>query len=137
VVVQGRLVTIEGLTPDQILGLPAEELDALVFCGEPLVFRVGTAEILGSFRVSGGALVVELAHIDGGGEGVLPTLAVLAERYARRMGLTALEWRVHAVHCARPNLKLRRVLERRGFQVRDVPGSGECYHLIQPVGGRD
>jgi hypothetical protein len=128
-------VLIEGLSPDQILALPAEELDALALSGEPLVFRVGTAEVLGSFRVADGALVVELAHIDGGGEGVLPVLTALAERYARREGLAALEWRVHAVRCARPNLKLRRVLERRGFQVRDVPGCGECYHLLQPVGG--
>jgi hypothetical protein len=133
--VQGHVQTIEGLTPEQILGLPAEELDAFVLCGEPLVFRVGTAQVLGRFRVSDDVLVVELAHIDGGGEGVLLTLAVLAERYARREGLRALEWRVHAVHCARPNLKLRRVLERRGIQVRNVPDSGECYYLIQPVGG--
>ncbi len=128
-----RIVVIEGLTPEQILALPAEELDAFVLCGEPLVFHAGSAELLGRFWVAGETLVVELAHIDGGGEGVLPTIAAVAERYARREGLAAVEWRVHAVHCARPNLKLRRVLERRGFEIRDVPGSGECYHLVQQL----
>jgi hypothetical protein len=131
---KGRIVTIEGLTPEQLLARPREELNALVLSGKPLVFRVGTAEVLGSFRVADGMLVLELAHIDGGGEGVLPTLAVLAERYAQREGLRALEWRVHAVNCARPNPKLRRVLERRGFQVTEVPGCGPCYRLVQQVG---
>jgi len=37
---------------------------------------------------------------------------------------------VHAVSCAKPNLKLRRVLDRRGFVVREIPGFGEAYHFI-------
>ena len=39
----------------------------------------GTAEILGEFKVKGESLIVELAQIDGGGEGVLPTLSLLAQ----------------------------------------------------------
>lgn len=73
--------------------------------------------------------MLELGHVDGGGEGALPGLAALAARYARREHLAFIEWRVHAVHCARPNLKLRRVLERRGFIVRKIDGVGECYWL--------
>ena len=130
----GRVITIEGFTPEQILALPSEELGAYIVPGEPLVFRAGSAEILGRFWVEGGALVLELAQIDGGGEGVLLAIASLAERYARREGLTALEWRVHAIHCAHPNMKLRRVLEHLGFQVRDVAGTGECYHWVQQLG---
>jgi hypothetical protein len=65
----------------------------------------------------------------GEARGALPALASLASRYAQRQKLEAIEWRVHAVHCARPNPKLRRVLERRGFAVRDVSGVGECYTL--------
>lgn len=126
-----RVITIEGFTPEQILALPAEELATYVAPGESLVFRAGSAEILGRFWVEGPALVLELAQIEGGGEGVLLTIASLAERYARREGLGALEWRVHAVHCARPNLKLRRVLEHLGFQVREMTGTGECYHWVQ------
>jgi hypothetical protein len=128
-----RVITIEGLTPDQILSLPREDLDAYIVTGEPLIFRAGSAEILGRFWVEGGALVLELAQIEGGGEGVLLAVAALAERYARREGLNALDWRVHAIHCAKPNLKLRRVLERLGFLIRDVPGTGECYHWLQQI----
>ena len=59
----------------------------------------------------------------------LPTIAVLAEKYARLNNLEAVEWIVHAVRCANPNPKLRRVLERRGFQIQDVPGYGEAFYL--------
>jgi hypothetical protein len=45
---KGRIVTIEGFTPEQLLARPREELNALVLCSKPLVFRVGTAEVLGS-----------------------------------------------------------------------------------------
>lgn len=128
-----RVITIEGFTPEQILAVPPEELKALVVSGEPLVFRAGSAEVLGRFWIEDNALVLELAQIDGGGEGVLLTIAALADRYARREGLTALDWRIHAVNCAKPNLKLRKVLEHLGFQVQDVAGTGECYHWVQPV----
>jgi len=132
--VVGRAVTLEGLTPDEVLALPDDAIDTLILCGEPLVFRAGTAEILGRFWTTDSALVLELGHIDGGGEGVLPTIAVLAERYARRRGLAALDWRVHALNCANPNLKLRRLLDRLGFVITDVPDTGPCYHLLQPLG---
>ena len=65
-------------------------------------------------------LILELAHVDGGGEGALPTLAALASRYALRENLEYIEWRVHAVHCAEPNLKLRRVLERKSLSIRNI-----------------
>ncbi len=126
-------ITLDGLAPDELLAMPDEAIDALILCAEPVVFRAGTADVLGRFWVADGALILELGHIDGGGEGVLPVIARLAERFARRRGLRALDWRVHAVNCARPNLKLRRVLERRGFVVADVLGSGVCYHQVQPV----
>lgn len=129
---QPKSVTLNGLTPDELLGLPADAIEALL-SGEPRVFQAGTADILGRFWLADQTLVLEFGHIDGGGEGVLPAIAVLAARYARRHGLEALDWRVHAINCARPNLKLRRVLERRGFVVEDVPGTGPCYHLVQSV----
>lgn len=124
---------IEGYTVDEILALPNEQLQAIVLSDEPIVFRAGSANLLGRFRVESRLLVMELAHVDGGGEGALPALASLASRYAQRENLEGIEWRIHAVHCARPNLKLRRVLERRGFAVRDVPGVGECYTLRSTV----
>jgi hypothetical protein len=126
-------VLIEGYTVDEVLALSNEELNAIVLRDEPLVFKAGSANLLGRFKVEDKALVMELAHVDGGGEGALPTLAALASRYAAREALEYIEWRVHAVHCARPNLKLRRVLERRGFSVRNVEGVGECYWFKQAI----
>lgn len=127
------MLLIEGYSADEILALPNEELQAIVLRDEPLVFSVGSARLLGRFRMQEQALVMELAHIDGGGEGALPALASLARRYARREGLAFIRWRVHAVNCANPNLKLRRVLERRGFQVEAVTGVGECYVADESV----
>lgn len=126
-------ILIEGYTADEILQLPNEELYSIVLRDEPLVFKAGSANMLGKFKVTADTLIMELAHIDGGGEGALPSLASLASRYAKREGLEFIEWRVHAVHCAKPNLKLRRVLERRGFVVREIDGTGECYWLRAPT----
>ena len=128
-----RSILIDGLTPEQVLRLPDDEMLAFVLCGEPIIFRAGTAEILGKFFLQSSNLCLELVQISGGGEGVLPTLAALANRYARDKGLTHVEWRVHATNCANPNAKLRRVLVRRGFQVRTIPGTGECYYLCEPT----
>ena len=127
------VLLIEGYTPDEILALPSEELRAIVLSDEPLVFRAGSANLLGRFRVEGTALIMELAHVDGGGEGALPALTAPARRYAIRENLASIDWRVHAVHCAKPNLKLRRVLERRGFTVDNVAGVGECYQLVEKL----
>lgn len=129
-----RDLRIEGYSPDEILGLPDEEIDAFVFTDEPFVFRAGSAEILGEFAVRSDRLVVELAQIDGGGEGVLPALWTLARRVAARRGVGKVEWIVHAVRCADPNPKLRRILTLRGFAIRDVPGIGEAYWFLDEVG---
>ena len=64
---------------------------------------------------------------------MLLTLSVLAEAFARQRGIGAIEWIVHAVNCAAPNLKLRRVLERRGFVVKDLAGIGAAYYYRQEV----
>jgi len=130
----GRQIRIEGYTPEELLAALDEQTEALLFSGGPAVFRVGSASILGQFAIAGDKLILELAQIDGGGEGVLPTLASVAQRYARRRQLRAVEWLVYATACAKPNLKLRRVLERRGFTVREVPGKGECYYQLAEVG---
>lgn len=124
-----RNILISGFSPDEILAMPDADIAELVFCDEPLLFRVGTAEVLGEFRLTADTVILELATIDGGGEGVLPTLTSLARRYAMSRGLSRIEWIVHAVHCAKPNLKLRRVLERRGFAVESV-GGAPAYHRV-------
>lgn len=124
-------VKFEGLSEQEILDLPKDHVETLVLFGQPIVFRAGSATILGSFKQTSGRLVIELAQIEGGGEGVLISLALLARRYARLNAITELEWIVHAVTCAKPNPKLRRVLERRGFVVRQIDDVGEAYHLIE------
>lgn len=128
-----REIEISGFTSAEILGLPDADLAELVFCEEPVLFRIGSAEVLGEFRLAPDTVVLELATIDGGGEGVLPILSALARRYARSRGLARVEWIVHAVHCAKPNLKLRRVLARRGFVIEPVAGV-PAYHRIDRVG---
>jgi hypothetical protein len=130
-------IKIEGYTPDEILGLSDEQLDALLLTGRPIVFRAGTAEILGECKIKGSSLIVELAQIDGGGEGVLPTLTSLAQRYAKKRGLKNVEWIVHALNCAEPNLKLRRVMERKGFEVVEIEGRGKAFYQIHEVAGAE
>jgi len=64
-----RKVLIEGYSVDELLALTNEQLDQFVFCGEPIVFRAGSAELLGKFERTSERMILELAHIDGGGEG--------------------------------------------------------------------
>ncbi|MFB1485156.1 hypothetical protein [Corallococcus sp. RDP092CA] len=120
----------EGYTSDEVLHLAEKELAAFVLTGEPIVIRIGSAKVLGSFLLQPDTLSMELAHIDNGGEGVLPAFWRLVRRLTQARGIGHIEWVVHAVRCAHPNLKLRRVLERRGSVVRTLPGLGEAYHLI-------
>jgi hypothetical protein len=131
----GSPVEIEGYTAAQILDLPDETLDELVLTGESLAFRAGSAEVLGQFRIRNNLLVVELAQIEGGGEGVLPTLWALVEKYARQRELDGSEWIVHAVNCAAPNPKLRRILELRGFEIKEVPGVGQAFYYLRRFSG--
>lgn len=126
------MITFNGLTADEILSL-SDDTNSQVVSKAPMVVRIGTADVLGRFWVDQASVVLELGHIDGGGEGVLAAIAVLAQRFALRRGLESLDWRVHAITCQEPNLKLRRLLERRGFQVSEVPGTGLCYHMVQAV----
>lgn len=128
-----RQIDIEGYTADEILDLPDEQLDAVVLSGRPIVFRAGTAEILGEFKIKGESLIIELAQIDGGGEAVLPTLTSLTHRYAKQRGLKKVEWIVHALNCAEPNLKLRRVMGRKGFTVTDIEGIGKAYYQVHEI----
>ena len=128
-----KKILIEGYAPEEILSLPDEQIESFIFVGTPLIFKAGSAEILGEFRLQADRLTVELAQIEGGGEGVLPTLTALADRYAQRRRLNQVEWIVHAVNCAKPNPKLRRVLERRGFVIENVPGCGAAYYKLRQI----
>lgn len=123
---------IDGMTIDELRSLSDEEIDQFVFCKRPITFQIGSAEILGEFRKHGQGMEIELAHIDGGGEGALPLIWKLASDYATSQKHSDLDWYVHAVNCANPNPKLRRVLERKGFQIIEKDGV-DVFHLHQKV----
>ena len=123
-------ILIEGYSPAEVFAFPDEHLQLLLFTGKPVVLCAGSAQILGTFRRTETQLLVELAQIDGGGEGVLVALVGLARRLARRFGRTSIAWTVYAVDCAQPNLQLRRLLTRRGFQV-----SGSAFKLTETLAG--
>jgi hypothetical protein len=80
-------ILIEGYTREELLALPRGTLEDLVAYNRPIVFKVGSATLLGQVRVERGALIVEIAHVDGGGEGVLPTLSALAPGIAKKLDL--------------------------------------------------
>lgn len=124
-------IFIEGYTSDEVFHFPLPELEALIFTGESIELKIGSAKILAQFQKTEWTLTLELAHIDGGGEGVLLTLALLVEKYAQLANLTEVHWIVHAVHCAKPNLKLRRMLIRKGFQLKELDGFGLVYFRNQ------
>ena len=123
---------IDGLTTEQFEALPNEDMDALVFCGRPVAFRIGSAEILGQFARHEASLEIELAHIDGGGEGALPLIWKLASDHASKRGYSRIDRYVHAVNCARPNPKLRRVLLRKGFTITQQQGA-DVFHFEQSI----
>jgi hypothetical protein len=133
--IERKEILFDGFTSEEILNLPSEQIEDLILNGRPQVFRIGSATVLGEFRLAQDKLIIELAQIDSGGEGILAALGSLVHRYARLHQIHSVEWFVHAVNCAKPNLKLRRVLDRRGFEVREVPGIGEAYHLVDNLPG--
>lgn len=120
-----REILIEGLTPDELLNLA--ELEDLVVTGAPVIFRAGSADILAEFSIKDETLRVELAVVERGGGGVLPTVISVIERSAISRQLNAIEWWIYARNCAVPNQKLERLLKRLGFEVREDLVGSECY----------
>jgi len=119
--VKGAL-DVEGYSADEILELVTTDLREIVFSGSPIVFRVGSAYVLATFRLSHDQIVAELAHIDGGGEGVLLFLSRLVRQFGGQNRIASVLWIVHALTCAAPNPRLRALLERRGFIAVDHNG---------------
>lgn len=128
-----KSINIEGYSAEEILNLPDEQIDSFVFINEPIIFKIGTSEILGEFKINNQSLIVELAQIEGGGEGVLPLLFMLAKKYALKRNLEKVEWIVHALNCAKPNPKLRPLMERKGFTIENIEGIGQAYYYSQNI----
>ena len=53
------MVKIESYSPEELLSLPAADLDAFVFIGRPVVVKVGSAELLAECRRRGSTLIVD------------------------------------------------------------------------------
>lgn len=120
-------ILIEGLSSEELVEL--DDLESLVVTGAPVIFRAGSANILAEFSIEDQILSVELAVVENGGEGVMPTLISIIERSAVKRGFIAIEWWVYARNCSVPNPKLERVLKLLGFQIRKDQAGSECYWL--------
>lgn len=120
-------INIEACPEAEILALSAQHLEILIPSGEPLVLRTGPAQVLGTFRKNGTKLLTELALGEGGTEE--SCWPCLGWREGYRCASAA---RVSAGRCmwwiAQPNLKLRLVLLRRGYEV-----SGSAYILTEQL----
>ena len=122
-----REIDIEGVTVDTLRAMPREDVDALLAFGRPITFRMGTATILAEFNRSDDELAVNLAHIDGGGEGVLLVLWKLIQHYAAERSFAHIRWNIHAATCAEPNPRLQRFLRAHGFEEIDDPDHGRIF----------
>ncbi len=120
-----RELMIDGIKPSELVTL--DDLEAYALAGRPIVFAVGEAEVLAEFSKSGKVLLVEIAVVEQGGEGVLPVLVSTIERAALAREFSAIEWSVLARNCSTPNPKLMRVLEKIGFEVRQFDSGAEFY----------
>ncbi|MFV1884054.1 MAG: hypothetical protein ACMZ7B_06185 [Balneola sp.] len=123
------MIKIEGELVDEILKWSESEFDQLVLINKPIVINIGSGEVLGQFTVMDeNTLVIELAQIDGGGEGIIPVINKIAKHISKLKKLDSMEYIVHAINCAKPNLKLRALLEKAGFSIKEVYGKGEVYY---------
>lgn len=116
---------IDGIKPSELINL--EDLEAYALADRPIIFSVGEAEVLTEFSKSGKVLSVEIAVVEQGGEGVLPVLIGTIERAALMREFDAIEWSVLARNCSAPNPKLMRVLEKIGFEIRQLDSGTEYY----------
>lgn len=116
---------IDGLPAETLVSLP--ELEDLVVVDRPIVFSIGKAQLLAQFSRKDHVLLVEIAVVERGGEGVLSTLIETIETAAKTRHCNAIEWTVLARNCQVPNPKLMRVLETLGFEVRQTDTGSEFY----------
>src|SRR5436190_6916487 len=96
-------IDIEGFSLDFLKALPREEQDQLLGFSGPISFAMGSAVILAEFNRTEDDLIINLAHIDGGGEGVLLVLSKLLRAYAADREFRSIRWNIHALTCAKPN----------------------------------
>jgi hypothetical protein len=95
---------------------------------------MGSATILAEFNRIGPELIVNLAHIDGGGEGVLASLWKAIIRYAYEREFESIRWNVHALTCANPNSRLQNFLRSNGFVEVEHEKYGRILARLQTIG---
>lgn len=126
-----RALRIEGVTLDALRALPLADQDSLLSFGSPISFAIGSATVLAEFNRYGEELRLNLAHIDGGGEGVLLALWKLVQAYAEERRFGSIRWNVHALTCAKPNPRLQRFLRANGFAEVDDAQYGRIFTRSQ------
>lgn len=89
--------------------------------------------MLAEFNQDDDCLTVNLAHIDGGGEGVLVSLWKLVTAFAKERGYRRVLWNVHALTCANPNPRLQRFLGERGFVETHSERHGRVLSRLEPI----
>lgn len=125
-------VLLEGFSVDELLKLPDPDFAKLKFHNQPLAFKAGNNTIIALFTLSPEALILEVNHLDRGAEGSLPVISSLAARYAKRENLSFIDWRLPLLNCVAINPKLRQVLERREFRIRQNPAAGNYFFKRVP-----
>lgn len=127
-------ILIDGLSPDELLDLVKDpEYEAMIFIDEPIIFKIGTSTVLAQLEKTDRSIVIEISHIEGGGEGVLVTLNSTLKKYCRLKDIETLEWFIYATNCVNPNPKLGRVLVLKGYRVVNDAVRGEVYFKREVV----
>ncbi|GGZ42309.1 hypothetical protein [Asticcacaulis endophyticus] len=121
------MLDIEGVTLSELREMSRKDQDALVAFDRPLTFRMGTATILTQFEQSDGGLIVNLVHIDGGGEGILLRLWKLIDQWAKQREYGFVRWNVFAATCTTPNPRLQFFLQAKGFAECDDAKHGRIF----------
>ncbi|QND55227.1 hypothetical protein [Mesorhizobium huakuii] len=128
---QSARIEIEGTSLEDLRTMPHADQDALLAFGRPISFTMGSATVLAEFNRRDGTLLVNLAHIDGGGEGVLLVLWKHTRAFAIERQFSTVRWNVHAATCAKPNPRLQRFLRTHEFAEIDDPDYGRIFVRTQ------
>lgn len=127
-------ILIDGMREEELVQLSkSKDIQELIFADIPVVFQAGTSDILGQFKRTENELIITLSQIIGGGEGILIKIMNLFRKFAKENDFERIIWKVHAVDCPKPNLKLRKVLELKNFEVVVDGIDGEIYQKIEEL----
>jgi hypothetical protein len=130
---QSARIQVEGASLESLRAMPREDQDALLAFGRPISFVMGSATVLAQFDRREATLEVNLAHIDGGGEGVLLVLWKHIRAFAVERQFTTIRWNIFAATCAQPNPRLQQFLRSHEFVETDDPDHGRIFAHTQTL----